>query len=70
MDSSERALQINQKLLSNFKLIFVILAGGGGGGICSDQHAFYLSVLNIYCLYQLWLTHGRDCFDEKVEGRT
>ena len=26
MDSSERALQINQKLLSNFKLIFVILA--------------------------------------------
>ena len=26
MDSSERVLQINQKLLSNFKLIFVILA--------------------------------------------
>ena len=70
MDSSERALQINQKLLSNFKLIFVILAGGGGGDICSDQHAFYLSVLNIYCFYQLWLTHGRDCFDKKVEGRT
>ena len=26
MEASERALQINQKLLSNFKLIFVILA--------------------------------------------
>ena len=80
MDLSRQALPTNGKLFfpisESFQLTFFLnnmalcLCKRGGGGICSDHHAFYLSVLNIYCFYQLWLTHGRDCFDEKVEGRT
>ena len=52
MDSSQRALQTNGKLLSNFGIIFRInynfykiivtlgLCMRGWGGICADQQAF------------------------------
>ena len=82
MDSSQQALQANEKLFfqiseslfestSIFFLIIVALGlyKQGGGGICADQHAFYLSVLKHILLYQLWLTHGRHCFNEKVDRK-
>ena len=52
MDSSQRALQTNEKLFSNFEIIFRIsynffkilvalaLYKRGGGCICAKQHAF------------------------------
>ena len=50
MDSSRQALQTNEKLLSNFGIIFqislkkIIVALGswmrGGEGICANQYAF------------------------------